>query len=413
MNDDIKALRQQLQQLKARHERGDLNAKAYAAAKAPIERKLLDHVLEVPLTSAEAPAVARPSGKLVGLLSVAVLVVAGAGYSITGSPGTPSAGSPSAGAPGATANAGNAAGPHNNDEKQFAAAAEKLAQRLKMEPDNAEGWAMLARSYARLGRHAEAVQAFEKAVALQGGNADLLADFADSLAVQNERNLEGRPAELIERVLKLEPNNLKGLALAGTLAFHRKDFAGAVRHWEQLAKVAPPDSGFVQQLQESINEARTLGGMPPGKPAPMAAGGGPTAAPPAAAPPANASPAAAGAATSTASLQGSVRLSPAVAKLASPDDTVFIFARAAEGPRMPLAILRHRVKDLPLDFTLDDSLAMSPATRLSVFPKVVISARVSKSGQATPTAGDLTGQSAPVANNARGVVIEINETTKN
>ena len=119
------------------------------------------------------------------------------------------------------------------------------------------------------------------------------------------------------------------------------------------------------------------------------------------------------AATSTASLQGSVRLSPAVAKLASPDDTVFIFARAAEGPRMPLAILRHRVKDLPLDFTLDDSLAMSPATRLSVFPKVVISARVSKSGQATPSAGDLTGQSAPVDNNSRGVVVEINEATKN
>lgn len=409
MNDDIQALRQQLQQLKARHERGDLNAKAYAAAKAPIERKLLDHVLEAPVASAAAPAVLRPSGRLVGLLSVAVLVVAGAGYSITGSPGTPSAGPPGA----VAAGAGHAAAPSADDEAQFAAAVEKLAQRLKDEPDNVEGWAMLARSYARLGRHAEAAPAFEKAVALNGNDARLLADLADTLAVQNNRSLEGRPTELLARALKIDPDNGKALALAGTAAFNRKDYAGAVRHWERLAQVAPPDSGFIQQLQSSIAEARTLGGLPAGKPAPLAASAAPAAVSPLISAAASAAAPQGGAIAIASALQGSVRLSPAVAKLASPDDTVFIFARAAEGPRMPLAILRHRVKDLPLDFTLDDSLAMSPATRLSVFPKVVISARVSKSGQATPSAGDLTGQSATVANNARGVVIEINEATKN
>jgi cytochrome c-type biogenesis protein CcmH len=108
-----------------------------------------------------------------------------------------------------------------------------------------------------------------------------------------------------------------------------------------------------------------------------------------------------------------VRLSPALAKQAAPDDAVFIYARAAEGSRMPLAILRHQVKDLPLNFKLDDNLAMSPAAKMSLFPKLIISARVSKSGQAMTAPGDLTGQSAPVPNNASGLVVEINEVVKN
>ena len=422
MNDAISRLRQQLQQLKAQRDSGALSAQAYEAAKAPLERQLLDQVLEAPAAGPIAAPAPRPSTGLVGLLSVAVLVVAAVGYGFTGSPGTPSAGAPVAGGSGAdgadgangAGGAGQAAAPNAVDEAQFAAAVEKLAQRLKDEPDNAEGWAMLARSYARLGRHADALPAFDKAVALQAGNAGLLADYADTLAVQNNRSLEGRPTQLIEQALKLEPDNAKALALAGTAAFNRKDYPGAVRHWERLAQVAPPGSGFAQQLQDGIAEARALGGMPPGQPAPSA----PVATAPAPAEPAASASAAAPAAgpavaaASTPSLQGSVRLSPAVAKLAAPTDTVFVFARAAEGPRMPLAIQRYQVKDLPVDFKLDDSQAMSPATRLSAFPLVVISARVSKSGQATPSAGDLTGQSPAVANTARGVLVDISEVVK-
>lgn len=407
MNDDITQLRLQLKQLKAQRDSGAINAKAYGTAKASLERQLLDQVLEAPpagkggaLAASTTP---RPSGRLVGLLSVAVLVVAGIGYGLTGSPGMPSAGPPG------TARSDDATASHADDATQFAAAVEKLAERLKQQPDNVEGWAILARSYARLGRHADAVPAYEKAVVLEGNNAGLLADYADTLAVHNNRSLEGKPTQLLERALKLEPDHAKALALAGTAAFNRKDYKTAVRHWEHLARVAPPDGTFVQQLQDSIAEARTLGGLPPGKTAPMAAAAGPTAAPA----PDAASTATAGAATSAGSLQGSVRLSPELAKLAAPDDTVFVFARPAEGSRMPLAIQRYRVKDLPVEFRLDDSQAMSPATRLSAFPQVVVGARVSKTGQATPSAGDLVGLSKPVANNARGVVIEINEATKN
>jgi cytochrome c-type biogenesis protein CcmH len=128
---------------------------------------------------------------------------------------------------------------------------------------------------------------------------------------------------------------------------------------------------------------------------------------------AQAAPAASPDAAAGAVVRGTVRLAPALAAMASPTDAVFIFARPAEGSRMPLAILRKQVKDLPAEFVLDDSMAMSPGAKMSLFPQVVISARVSKSGQAVPSAGDLTGQSAPMAPKASGLLIEINEVVKN
>ena len=401
MNDDISTLRTQLQKLKALHDEGTLDAKAYEGAKAPLERKLLEHVLAAPTA---APTAARPSRHFVALLTVAVVAVAGGGYLWKGSPGAPSASTPGA-TRSAAATADGAAQPSSEDvnEQQFVAAVAQLAEKLKTQPDNPEGWVMLARSYSRLGRHAEAVPAYEKAVALRGDDAGLLADYADTLAVQNNRSLAGAPMKLVERALKSDPNNPKALALAGSDAFERKDYTAAVRYWEKLAQGIPADSALMPELQNSIAQARQLGGMPaaatPFAAAAVTAPGAPTATPAAAAPGASA-------------LQGSVRLSPAMAQLASPTDTVFIFARAAEGPRMPLAILRMQVKDLPLKFTLDDSSAMSPATRLSLHPRVVVSARVSKSGQAAPAPGDLIGQSAPVSNTARGVDIEITEAVK-
>ena len=384
MNDDISTLRTQLQKLKALHEEGSLDAKAYDTAKAPLERKLLESVLAAPEA---APAAPRHNRNFVALLTVTVVAIAGGGYLWKGSPGAPSASTPGATRSAAATADGVAQPPSEDDnERQFLAAVAQLAERLKAQPDNPEGWAMLAQSYSRLGRHAEAVPAFEKAVALNGNDARLLADFADTLAVQNNRSLTGAPMKLVERALKIDPTSPKALALAGTDAFERKDFPAAVRYWEKLAQGMPADSAFMPELQSSIAQARQLGGMP--KAATAFAAAGPS------------------------TLQGSVRLSPAMAKLASPTDTVFIFARAAEGPRMPLAILRMQVKDLPLKFTLDDSTAMSPATRLSQHPRVVVSARVSKSGQATPAPGDLVGQSAAVDNTAGAVDIEINEQVK-
>ena len=404
--DPITALRQKLQQLKALHDEGTLGAEAYASAKAPLERELLDRVMAQPAAPGAATASAstpRPSKSLLGGLSVAVLALAVGGYLGFGSPAMRSAGPPGS-APAAEA-------APDMTEAQFLAAVEQLATRLAQEPGNGEGWALLARSYVRMGRHADAVPAFAKAVAIVGDDPRLLVDYADALAMKNERVLEGEPLALVKRALKADPDNAKALALAGTAAFNRKDFKTAVQMWERLGKVSPPDSSFMAQLQGSIDEARSLGGLPPGARLVQAA---PVTTPLAGLPPGAVTASSAAAQGATAAvLTGTVRLSPALAAQAKPDDVVFIFARPAEGGRMPLAILRHQVKDLPVNFRLDDSMAMSPAMKLSQFAKVVVSARVSKSGQAAPGPGDLSGQTAPVANQAQGLVIEINEVVKN
>ena len=407
MTESVAALRQQLQHLNERLARRDISAAKHAPLKTKLERQLLDAVLADPAATAAPTSTPRPSTRLVALLGAAVVALAGGGYAVTGSPGLPSAGTP--GAVMASPEGGGA--PASAEE--FAAVVERLAQKLKDQPDNPEGWAMLARSYARLSRPADALAAYAKAVTLKGDDPQLLADYADLMAFQNNRTLTGEPTQLIERALKLDPNHPKALALAGSAAFDRKDFSVAVRHWELLASQSPPGSEFLTQLQGGIDEARKLGGLPPAVAAAAAAAPAASTARPAALTAAPAAPTATPAATSGARITGTVRLAPALASRVSPEDTVFVLARPAEGSRMPLAVSRHRVKDLPLQFSLDDSMAMAATARLSLFERVVVVARISKTGQAMSAAGDISGQSAPVSNSSRDLVIELTEVVKN
>lgn len=166
--------------------------------------------------------------------------------------------------------AGVAAGEHRVTAQQIEAMVAKLAARLEQNPDDAIGWAMLARSYTAMRRFPEAVAAFAKAAALTKDDADLLADYADALAVSAGRNIEGRPLELIKQALELDPNQWKALAMAGTAAFDRKDYKAAVSYWEKLLPRLPAESGFRESLTASIDEARQLGGIKSGAaPAPL------------------------------------------------------------------------------------------------------------------------------------------------
>ena len=284
---------------------------------------------------------------------------------------------------------------HQLSAEQIEKMVERLAERLKSDPGNVEGWQLLGRSYSAFGRFKESSEAYANAAKLRPDDAQLLADYADALGMALGRKLEGEPEKLIARALEIDPRNLKALALAGTGAFERKDYKGAAAYWERMLPLVEPDSDDARSIRANVEEARSLaGGSVPQKAAADAA----APAAPAAAP--------------SARLRGEVRLAPALAEKVSPTDTVFIFARAAQGPPMPLAVLRKQVRDLPVEFALDDSMAMSPAMMLSGFAQVVVGARVSKSGDVAAKPGDLQGQSAPVASNANGVAVVIDSVVR-
>lgn len=414
----VDTIKKQLLQLKELHESGVLGASQYDEARLPLERRLLDLVLsstaDAPTATAPAPdstaqhkeqqeqptqvpqtptPKARPSAALWGGIAAATLALAAGGYWWKGSPQALQGNTTAAASPDDTA-PGNA--PHATDTPQIAAMVEKLAARLKEQPNDGEGWAMLGRSYNVLGRLPEAIAAYEKALALRKNDANLLADYADTLAVRNNRSLEGEPMKLVERALKLEPSNIKALALAGSYAFEKKDYTTAVRHWDKLVQTGPADNAMVQQMQGALDEARKLAGMPARTPALDTAQ-------------ATKDKQQSG---SAASVAGTVTLSSTLKSQVQPTDTVFIFARASEGPRMPLAILRKQVKDLPIAFTLDDSLSMTGSNKLSSADKIIVGARISKSGNAMPQPGDLTGQSGTVRLGEKNLQIEIREQVK-
>lgn len=271
---------------------------------------------------------------------------------------------------------------------------------------------MLSRSYLVLGRLQEAAQASERVVKLKPNDAQALADHADVLAMRAGRVLDGEPMKLIERALKLDPDNLKALALAGAAAFDRGDGNEAARLWDRVALLGPPGSPVVQQAREGAAEARKMAAERAGATGGSAAQAQAQTQAPAPAPaPAQGPGASQKTAVAGPTVRGTVTLSAALKAQAKPEDTVFIFARNAEAgpgaPRMPLAIVRKQVKDLPAAFTLDDSLAMGPGMGLSSARQVVVGARISGSGQAMPQPGDLEGLSAPVAVGSQGVVVEI------
>jgi len=138
---------------------------------------------------------------------------------------------------------------------------EGLAQKLKSKPDDAEGWAMLGRSYVQLRRYGDARVAYARAAALSPNNAQLLADYADVFAMNNGRSMQGEPEKIIQQALKADPNNIKALALAGTAAFQRKEYRGAIEVWQKLLKLVPADSQIAQQVGASVSQAQGLIGQ--------------------------------------------------------------------------------------------------------------------------------------------------------
>ena len=381
---NVAILRDQLRELDADLDAGTMPRDRYDQAKQELLQRALEESKSVEAVAARAPQSAAWTAAVLGsTLPIAALLL----YLALGNH--------DAFAPLAVQS--KPAGEHKVTRQDIEALAEKLAAKLKDDPANVDGWVMLARTYQALDRNEDSARAFDRAVALLPDNADLLADYADLLATI-DGGFREKSVQLIEQALKADPRHWKALALAGTAAFNRKDYKTAVGYWERMKATVPPTSPLAGSIDASIAEARELGGLKA------------AAAPAAPLPATPAAPPAATAASAGARIAGTVQLAPALADKVSPTDTVYIFARAVDGPRMPLAILKKQAKDLPVTFALDDSMAMTPSLALSNFPSVIVGARVSKSGSATPQSGDLEGLSSAVKLGATGLAVVIDRT---
>lgn len=369
---------------------GDVDQVHYDKSSQEIERRLLE----------DTAVVDQAAGGLNKRLNIATTVVVALAVPLMAVSIYLKVGNPAAMDPVAQM-AQESAPPHGQDGAEMQAQIEgmvsKLEQRLQDNPSDIEGWVMLARSFSVLGRYGEAVSAYEKSIQFAGENAMLLTDYADAIAMFNGESLEGKPMELLQKAISIDPQNQKALWLLGTAHFERGDFVSAINLWKRLQQLIPAGSEDAQAMAANITEAesyhqRQLNGE---------FGKMPTAAEEV--PAATAAPVQKGASQIT----GRVTLSPALAAKVAPGDTLFIFARAVNGPPMPLAIIRTQASALPLEFTLDETQAMMPNMSLAMFDQVIVGARISKTGDAMSKSGDLQGMSQAIAVGSSGLNIQI------
>ncbi len=376
-------IKTQLAELEADLESGRLDEAQYRAARQDLERELLADLSGAP--AAEAGKEVR-GGRWVAL--VLIVLIPGLTIGLYQYVGTQEI-IPLLAKGGAAPARTPTPGAHSLEEM-----VERLAERLRQEPDNAEGWVMLARSYTSLQRFPDAAVAYAKAHRLVGDEPALLADYADALVMANRREFTDQAGALLLKALEAEPDNVKALWLTGHWKNQQGEFAEAVGYWQRAAKQLPPGGEDAQVIAQQIRQARE--NLAPGEevvetPTPRQETATPTPVTTAA----------------DKAISVSVTLDPQVAAGAAPEDTVFIFARAVSGPRMPLAIVRKQVSELPVTVTLDDSTAMAPSMKLSNFDQVAVGARISKSGTAMPQSGDLQGLVAPVVPGS-GQPVELN-----
>jgi cytochrome c-type biogenesis protein CcmH len=274
-----------------------------------------------------------------------------------------------------------------------------LAAKLEKEPENLQGWAMLARSYKAMGRIPEALRAFERAIKLVETSPELLVDYADALA-SSPAGFNAKVIALIDKALELDPANAQALWLRGTAAFEAGKFAAAATDWQRLLAVLEPGSEDARIVEANIAEAQAKGGLPAARQKVGVTEGNP-----------RGTGGTAKGATSAAAgafVKGRVELAASLTGKVPDGAMLMVVARPNDGSRMPLAVLRVPA-GLPQDFTLDDSLALSPDRSLAQFPELQIEARISQSGQAIPQSGDLFGPAQTVKIGTSKLVLKIDQ----
>lgn len=253
----------------------------------------------------------------------------------------------------------------------------RLEQAVQSNPESAEGWYFLGRSYMAQQRAADAARAFGQAVKVAGREPELLGQWAQALYFAADKQWSPQLDALTSEALKADPEEVTSLGLLGIAAYEEQRFADAIGYWERLVAVLPEGDPSRQAIAGGIERAR----QELGSSAESAASA--------------ASPQAA------VGLQVRVELAEALRDKVQPGDAVFVFARAASGPPMPLAAKRLTVADLPAQLSLSDSDAMMPQLKLSAFDQVQLVARISRAGDAKN--GEWIGQGQPVASSTQDV----------
>ncbi|MQM32083.1 MAG: c-type cytochrome biogenesis protein CcmI [Candidatus Accumulibacter phosphatis] len=364
---NLAIFRDQLAELERERDNGALDLADFEQAQNELQRRLLDEVQP----RASAPSEARPGRKTALALLVVLPLAAAGGYALLGNQ--------------------QALDPLQRQARitpqQIEGMVAGLVEKLKANPDDSKGWLMLARSYKVLERFPQAADAYSRAGALVNQDAALLADYAEVLSRATGGELQGKPGELIDQALKIDPDEPQALLLAGAAASERRQFTAAADYWARLLAQLEPGSQEATTIAAAVDRARAIAaqsalGEPAGKTS-VASGSG--------------------------AVSGEVTLSGEVAGQARPDDVLFVFARAEEGPRMPLAATRARVGDLPLHFRFDDSMALPGGKKLSDFKTVSIEARVAKAGKAKSSSGDLFGTLSGVKPGSQGLRLLIDQ----
>lgn len=374
---NVAIYRDQLKELENDLVNGTLDSNQFENARRELEKRALEEVDQ----STDAPSSdGKPLGRLALTLSLLFAVGGISAYLLLGTPSAID-----------QIGAQSGQGSHDLSPQRISEMIARIKSRLKENPDDVEGWIMLAKTSQAIGQYPEAVLAYREVIRRTPPDAQLLADFADTLAVANGRTLTGEPEQLIEKALTIDPANVKALALGGTVAFQKQNYTRAAQLWNRVLEQVPPDSEFAQRIKTSVSEAVARGA------APQVTGQ---------------SKKSLSSVTGSTTVSGKVSIAPGVSRLVSPEDTVFIYARAANGPKMPLAVMRVFAKELPTSFQLTEAMAMAPGTSIKDFQQIVVGARISKAGSAVPQAGDLESALATTTPGSSGLNLVISQAIK-
>ena len=364
-NANAKVYRDQISDLDKEHESGHISDQEWQHSRDELSVRLLEDTAAVddPAAKAEKPAVWTAV-----VLAVAMPISAMGLYMWVGNP--------------EALNPLALKSPDQVDQKDLAKLAQTLADRLQSQPDNLQGWVMLGRTYRTLENFDASLKAYDTALKLSADD-DLQLERIEVMAMQRQGLFEGEPWRVIREVLQKDPQHFGALLTAGSASYAEGKYADALKYWEQARKPLDANNPDLPGLENAIATVRDKLGMPT-KAAPSA--------------------------SSALNVSGQISLSAALKAKVSPNDAVFVYATPANGDRMPLAIMKTTVSQLPLNFMLDDSTAMTPERKLSMAGEVLVKVRVSKSGNAMPQSGDLTGASeGPVKVGAKGLKIEIKD----